>query len=65
MSVVCPKCLSESQVAVNVEDGESLYCPECEENYTVTEVRELLDSWKAILPWLEAHPARAEAALAK
>lgn len=58
MNVVCPNCLSESKIAVDVADGDSLFCLECEENYTVSEVIECIESWAAVLPWLKSHPAR-------
>jgi hypothetical protein len=56
--VVCPKCLAESNVKIDVNDGDTLTCPECEEEYSLTDVVNLIETWKPILPWLLAHPAR-------
>lgn len=61
MNVVCPKCLSESAVSVDVADGESLHCPECSEDYNLSEVIDVIESWSRVLPWLKSHPARQQA----
>jgi peptide subunit release factor 1 (eRF1) len=58
MKTICPKCLVESCIKVDIEDGETINCPECEEEYTLTEVIEMIESWKELLPWLKSHPAR-------
>lgn len=58
MNVICPKCLEEAAVTLDLNDGDTLHCPECDEEYTVAAVRGLVDSWAKLLPWLEAHPAR-------
>jgi len=62
MKVVCPKCLTESAVTVDVTDGETLACPKCDETYTTDDVEAVIESWQRVLPWLRAHPARTEAA---
>ena len=63
MNVICPRCLCSSAITLDVTDGDSLHCPECDEDYTLTDVVELVESWGKVLPWLMAHPARVEAAV--
>lgn len=58
MNVMCPKCLSETCVKLDVTDGDTLSCPDCEEEYTVADVEALVESWGRLLPWIRSHPAR-------
>lgn len=60
MKVICPKCLEEAAVSLDLTDGDTLACPECDETYSAATVRELVDGWAKLLPWIEAHPARQE-----
>lgn len=64
MNLTCPKCLSEAVIRLDVGDGETLTCDHCEESYTTAEIRAVVDGWSKLLPWLESHPARTEAAAA-
>lgn len=61
MNVICPKCLTEACVTVDVNDGDTLGCPECNEEYSLGDVAAMLTSWGKILPWLKSHPARTPA----
>lgn len=65
MPVICPRCLNETSVTVDVNDGELLHCPGCDEGYTVTEVLDLIESWQALIPWLKSHPAKQPEQLAR
>ncbi|VTU02456.1 unnamed protein product [Gemmataceae bacterium] len=56
--VTCPKCLSEAAVSLDLDDGDTLRCPECDEAYSVAEVVAVIQSWSKLLPWLLSHPAR-------
>lgn len=60
MTVTCPKCLCEARVALDVTDGDTLRCPECEEEYAVADVEAVVASWARLLPWIRSHPARAD-----
>jgi hypothetical protein len=65
VNVICPKCLDpDAVVRLNVADGDTLTCGGCEEEYSAARVREMVASWAKVLPWIEAHPARTEAAAA-
>jgi hypothetical protein len=57
MNVVCPVCMKDETVRLDVADGDTLTCCGCDAEFTVTDVRALVDGWAKLLPWLEAHPA--------
>jgi hypothetical protein len=59
MMVTCPKCLTEgATVTLDLDDGDTLRCQECEESYSVADVEAVVACWSKLLPWLRAHPAR-------
>jgi hypothetical protein len=58
MRVICPQCLVEAVITVDVTDGDSLKCSECDSEYSADDVKNMIESWATILPWLLSHPAR-------
>lgn len=58
MNLVCVKCFAEAAVSLDLDDGDTLRCPACDETYTVDEVQAVVECWAKLLPWLKAHPAR-------
>lgn len=65
MNAICPKCLADETIRVDVNDGDTLTCAGCDEEFTVSDLETLFESWATLLPWLKSHPARtAEAAAA-
>ena len=59
MNTMCPKCLCEdATVALDISDGDTLRCRDCDEEYTLGDIEALVASWGRLLPWLRAHPAR-------
>ena len=60
MKTICPKCLNDETIRVNLDDGETLTCTGCDEEFTADDLRELVASWLPLLAWLDSHPARAE-----
>lgn len=56
-SVVCPKCMAEASITLDVNDGDTLRCLDCEEEYSLSDVEAVVESWARLLPWLKAHPA--------
>ena len=61
MNLICPRCLNHAVIRLEVGDGDTLTCAECEEEFSLTDVVNMVESWKPLLPWLCAHPARVEA----
>jgi hypothetical protein len=43
---------------LDLADGDTLSCPECDETFTVADVEALVASWSKLLPFLCSHPAR-------
>jgi hypothetical protein len=64
VNLICPKCLNEETVRLNLDDGDTLTCTGCDEEYTVGDVAALVASWAPLLKWLQSHPARQSAAAA-
>ena len=62
MNLICPKCLEVATVRLDLDDGDTLTCTGCEESYSVDTVRQMVEGWAKLLPWLAQHPARVEAA---
>ena len=58
MNLTCPRCMKDEIVRVDINDGNTLTCAGCDETYTLDEVRDMIDQWQEIMPWLMAHPDR-------
>lgn len=62
MKLVCPRCLTESVIRLDLDDGETMTCEECNDTFTVADLVAILESWSKLLPWLKACPTNAEQA---
>ena len=60
MNLTCPRCMCEACIKLDLADGETMSCPDCNEEITVSDIESLIEGWSKILPWLRAHPARQE-----
>ena len=60
--VPCLRCGERGSVRVRVDDGDTITCSACDEEFTAADVRAVVDSWGPLLGWLDAHPARVEEA---
>lgn len=50
----CPLCRStDSIISLRLDDCETLACSECEEEFTVTDIREKLSGWNRFLVWID------------
>jgi len=59
METTCPRCLTQgATVTLELADGDTLHCNDCDEEFTVGDVEALVESWGKLLPWLRQHPAR-------
>jgi hypothetical protein len=54
----CIKCGEPGGVRLLLEDLETLFCPECNTEYTIGEVRDTLAQWQQVLAWVDAAPPR-------
>lgn len=56
INLTCPKCLTHgTTVRVDVSDGKTLSCADCEESYELEDLVKLIQSWTPVLPWLKAY----------
>lgn len=62
MTTICPRCGEDVCIRLDLHDGDQLTCTGCESEYTVSQVREMVEAWGPLLAWLDAHPARQQQA---
>jgi hypothetical protein len=58
MFLVCPKCTVKGVIRLDLDDGDTLTCMECDEGFSFNDVKAMIASWGPIIPWLDSHPAR-------
>jgi uncharacterized protein (DUF983 family) len=56
--VACPRCFGRGNVYAEVGDTDNLWCRECDDSFTATQMRALVEEWGPLLRWLEAAPRR-------
>jgi hypothetical protein len=61
----CLKCQEANCVSLNLydfsgENGDEFRCYECEETFSLTDVRNILESYGPLMAWLELAPERKE-----
>jgi uncharacterized protein (DUF983 family) len=56
MEIRCINC-SERNVFVDIETA-NMRCYECDHEFTVHDVKALIDAWNLVIPWLLAHPSK-------
>ncbi len=54
--VPCPKCTSDG-VRLDAGDLYQAYCPNCDEEIDVNDMRALVEGWRALLSWTDTAPA--------
>ena len=55
--LICPLCGDKDNVqSLQLNDLETIVCSACEETYSVTDVRKIVNSWQSFLNWLDAKP---------
>ncbi len=53
----CPKCGdAEARFFLNLDDGETLTCQECDSETTTDELRTMVRQWQRVLTWIDAMP---------
>lgn len=56
ISLPCPCCgASEANISLYLSDRE-MVCHECEASFTVDDVKEFINKWSRIIPWIESMP---------
>ena len=58
MKTICPQCMENAVITVDLDTGSDLLCTDCDAEYKLDDVRVMIASWGPLLVWLDAHPAR-------
>jgi hypothetical protein len=58
----CVRCGERDGVSLSLHDLDSLHCNLCDEDYTLSEVRDTIDQWAVVLAWRDLAPPRQGAA---
>jgi hypothetical protein len=58
VKVVCPMCWKEAVIKLDLDDGSTLTCGGCDGTFNVDDVRNIIEGWAKLMPWLLACPAR-------
>lgn len=57
----CPKCGEDGAcITLDLSDLETCHCPECDGDFGLGDVRDLISKWSAVLKWVDAAPALPE-----
>ena len=57
----CPMCgEAQASVSLNLADGETFTCHECENDFTREDLQARIASWTRLLAWVDAMPTPAE-----
>jgi hypothetical protein len=56
--LACIKCGEECCLSLDLNDLETVRCPECDNEYTLEEVRKVIGQWARLLAWVDLAPAR-------
>jgi hypothetical protein len=54
----CPLCgEQQASVSLYLDDMDTCYCRDCENEFSLDTVRELIARWQRVLSWVDACPA--------
>jgi hypothetical protein len=53
----CPMCGNqEAVIHLNLADADGCKCQECDEEFTIDDVRGLIEKWTKVIKWVEMMP---------
>jgi transcription elongation factor Elf1 len=55
-ALTCPLCAAEACVTLDLDDGATFRCGDCDGTFTADEVRAVIDRWNAVLAWVDTIP---------
>jgi transcription initiation factor IIE alpha subunit len=56
MNLHCPLCGAESAIMLNLQDGETMNCPECGDDFTVADLTDRITEWQKAIKWIATMP---------
>lgn len=55
----CPQCgVEDSVIQIDLGDLETCHCPECDNGFTISSIREIIGKWQQVIDFLNTAPAR-------
>lgn len=54
----CIRCGEAASIKLDLDDCDRLTCPECDANYTLSDIREHCEAWMKLVRWIETSPMR-------
>lgn len=58
MKLPCPKCgEQEAMIQLDLDDGQTCSCRECDDEFSLDDVREFIGRWAKMIAWIETMPA--------
>ena len=57
-SLLCPRCLEQDTVRVDLDDLGRFTCTSCEEEFQADDVRAIIDAWTPALAFLASAPVK-------
>ena len=58
MELHCIRCGQSAAIKLDLDDCDLLTCPECDEEFSVDDVRQHCEAWMRMVAWIETSPAR-------
>jgi hypothetical protein len=58
MLLTCIKCGTPTSPQLDLGDADTFYCPDCEEQFTLAEVEQMIGDWQKVINWVKLCPAR-------
>lgn len=52
----CILCGADCSISLDLDDCDTFRCGECEETFTASDVRNMLQMWGKVLAWVETAP---------
>jgi hypothetical protein len=54
----CPRCGEEASIRIDLDDLDTFTCQECDNDFTLDTVRNLIDRWQRVLAWIDRAPGQ-------
>jgi transcription elongation factor Elf1 len=54
----CPLCGEEGLISLDLDDGATFRCGQCEDTFDAKAARAMIDPWERVLAWVSTCPTR-------
>lgn len=59
-SLTCLSCGQQASITLDLDDCHTFHCPDCENEFTADDVRQVIGEWQRVLSWLDLAPPAAD-----